>query len=398
MAGRLANKQIVLGVTGGIAAYKSADLVRRLRENGADVRVVMTKSAQEFITPLTMQAVSGHPVHDDLFDLKAESAMGHIELARWADVILVAPTSADFMAKIANGQADDLLTTLTLATSAPIMIAPAMNQKMWTNETTQENLKILQSKKIKIVGPADGSQACGDVGPGRMIESEEIVKNIIELFEPNILQGKTVLITAGPTREAIDPIRYISNESSGKMGYAMAEAARDAGARVILISGPVSLPSPARVHQVNVVSAEDMFQAVKEHIADADLFFSVAAVSDYRAETKAKQKIAKKEPTFVLQLERTVDIVASIANLPKKPIIVGFAAETDNVLANAKAKLINKKLSMIIANLVGEGIGIGEDENAVTVIWDDQEKVFEKTTKKKLARELIALVHAVFFS
>lgn len=391
----LANKQIVLGVTGGIAAYKSADLVRRLREAGAEVRVVMTKSAKEFITPLTMQAVSGNPVHDDLFDLKAEAAMGHIELARWADAIVVAPATADFIARMLNGEANDLLTTLCLATPAPIVVAPAMNQGMWKNTFTQENVQALQTKKVHIFGPAEGSQACGDIGFGRMLEPIEISERLSQLFAQGQLAGKHVLITAGPTREAIDPVRYISNASSGKMGYAIAEAAAEAGAEVTLISGPVHLPKPARVKRIDVVSAQEMLDAVMTEVTKADIFFSVAAVADYHCKTIATQKMAKQDETLNLTLVRTPDIVASVAALSPRPFVVGFAAETENLLKKAKAKLENKKLDMIIANLVGEGIGIGSDDNAVTVLWDKHQKEFEQMSKRKLARKLVELVAKV---
>ncbi len=389
----LKNKHIVLGVTGGIAAYKSADLVRRLREVGADVRVVMTENATQFITPLTMQAVSGNPVHEDLFDLKAEAAMGHIELARWADVILIAPASADCMARLAHGEANDLLTTLCLATTAPIALAPAMNQGMWKNTHTQENLQVLQKKKVHIFGPGEGNQACGDTGPGRMLEPLELVARVTEIFATGSLAGKQVLITAGPTREAIDPVRYISNASSGKMGYALAQAAFEAGASVILISGPVNLPKPSRVQSIDVISAQEMRDAVMAHIKDCDIFLSVAAVADYHCKTIAPQKIAKTAAeSLTLTLERNPDILAEVAQLKPRPYIIGFAAETENVIENAKNKRVKKKLDMIIANLVGEGVGIDSDENAVTVLWCDQQKEFATMSKQKLARELIALI------
>ena len=385
----LMNKQIVLGVTGGIAAYKSADLVRRLREAGAEVRVVMTKNAKEFITPLTMQAVSGNPVHDDLFDPTAEAAMGHIELARWADAIIIAPATADFIARMLQGEASDLLTTLCLATPAPIAVAPAMNQAMWKNTFTHQNVQALQAKNIHIYGPAEGSQACGDVGPGRMIEPLDILERVSELFATGSLAGKRIVITAGPTREAIDPVRYISNASSGKMGYALAEAAVEAGAAVTLISGPVSLTTPARMKVIDVVSAQEMFDAVMQEVKNCDVFFSVAAVADYRCDAISPQKIAKKTDTLNLVLTRTPDIVASVSQLSPRPFVVGFAAETEDLLKKARAKLENKKLDMIIANQVGEGVGIGSDENAVTVLWGKDEKVFSQMPKRKLARELI---------
>lgn len=393
---RLANKQIVLGVTGGIAAYKSADLIRRLREEGAAVRVIMTENAKEFITPLTLQAVSGHPVHADLFDLKAEAAMGHIELGRWADIVLIAPASADFIARLLKGEAGDLLTTVCLVTKAAIALAPAMNQSMWTNASTQKNIQTLKERGIPIFGPGEGSQACGDFGPGRLLEPVDLVNSVVGLFDIGKLHGKNILITAGPTREAIDPVRFITNGSSGKMGYALAEAAVQAGAQVTLISGPVTIAKPAHVHLVDVISAEDMLNAVMAYVHTADFFFSVAAVGDYRCRTIATQKIAKKEPSLTLYLDRTQDIVATIALLEKKPIIIGFAAETENRIENSKAKLKNKKMDMIIANDIGQDLGMGSDDNAVTIIWDDQQKEFEKTSKKKLARAIIELVAECF--
>lgn len=386
----LVNKQIILGVTGGIAAYKSADLARRLREAGADVRVVMTQHAKEFITPLTMQAVSGNPVHDELFDLKAEAAMGHIELARWADAIIVAPATADFMARLLGGEANDLLTTLCLAATAPIILAPAMNQAMWKNTSTQENVQALRKKGVHFFGPAEGSQACGDVGPGRMLESLEIVDRLQEIFASGVLAGKHVVITAGPTREAIDPVRYISNASSGKMGYALAEAAREAGARVTLISGPVNLAKPSRMKIIDVISAQEMLDAVMTEMHNCDVFISVAAVADYHCKNPATKKIAKKSETLTLELERNADIVASVAQLSPRPFVVGFAAETNDVLEKAKSKLENKKLDMIIANQANDAIG--SDENAVTVLLKNQQQEFTKKSKHKLARELIAFI------
>lgn len=388
----LANKQILLGLTGSIAVYKSADLVRRLREAGADVRVVMTENAKRFITPLTMQAVSGNPVHEDLFDLHAEAAMGHIELARWADVILVAPATASFMARLANGIADDLLTTICLATQAPIMLAPAMNQGMWKQVLTQENLQLLQQKNVKILGTNEGNQACGDVGPGRMLEPNEIREKLNELFATGVLAGKKILITAGPTHEAIDPVRFITNGSSGKMGYALAEAAREAGASVTLISGPVAIAPPSRVECISVVSAQDMHDEVMRKISEYDIFLAVAAVGDYRCQTIATQKIHKDAAAMQLVLERNPDIVASVGQLDNKPFIVGFAAETENVIAQAKDKLQRKRMDMIVANKVGEGKGMGSDENAVTVINKEQQIELPALPKRKLARQLISLI------
>lgn len=387
----LTNKQVVLGITGGIAAYKSADLARRLREVGAEVRVVMTQAAKEFITPLTMQAVSGNPVHDDLFDLKAEAAMGHIELARWADVIVVAPATADFMGRLANGEAQDLLTTICLATKAPIALAPAMNQGMWKNTLTQENLASLQKKGILIFGPGEGDQACGDVGPGRMLEPLEMVDRLATLFSKNLLSGKKIVLTAGPTQEHLDPVRYISNASSGKMGYALATALQEAGANVSLISGPVHLKKPDRIKCVEVVSAKQMLDAVLTEISDTDIFISVAAVSDFRPKHFSQQKIPKVQTeTFQLDLEKTPDILATISQLEKKPFLIGFAAETDNILEKAKNKLLQKKLDMIIAN--DARTAIGQDENEVTVLWKDRQKVISRMPKNKLARELVTLI------
>jgi len=392
MAQFLANKHILLGVTGSIAAYKSADLVRRLRDAGAIVRVAMTENAKRFITPLTMQAVSGFPVHDNLFDEHAEAAMGHIELARWADLILIAPVTADFMARLAKGYADDLLTTLCLATPAPIAIAPAMNQGMWKHVLTQENLQILQQKGVRILGPAEGSQACGDVGLGRMLEPADIVQAANTLFATGALAGVRVLVTAGPTHEAIDPVRYITNGSSGKMGYALAEAAREAGAEVTLISGPVSLQKPARMECIDVVTAQEMHDIVMRKIPDYDIFLAVAAVSDYRCQTIAQQKIHKQEAAEQLVLERNPDIAASVGALAKKPFIVGFAAETDNVLEQARKKRERKHMDLIVANHVGGSVGMGSDDNEVTLIGKDGEVALPLATKRKLARQLIAAI------
>lgn len=388
----LKGKRVLLGVTGSIAAYKSADLVRRLREVGADVRVVMTENAKRFITPLTMQAVSGYPVHDELFDLHAEAAMGHIELARWADVVLIAPATADFMARFANGNADDLLTTLCLATAAPVAIAPAMNQGMWKHILTQSNLQALEQKGVLVLGTGEGSQACGDVGPGRMLEPTEIVKKITALFQTASLAGLRVLVTAGPTHEAIDPVRYITNGSSGKMGYALAEAAREAGANVTLVSGPVSLPPPARLETISVVTAQEMYDIVMKNISEYDIFLAVAAVGDYRSETIAPHKIHKNEDVMQLALTKNPDIAASVGQLANKPFIVGFAAETEQVTEQAARKRERKKMDMIIANRVGNGLGMGSDENTVTVIDEASETTLLPATKTKLARQLIAMI------
>lgn len=390
----LVNKRILLGVTGGIAAYKSADLVRRLQDAGADVRVVMTTAAQEFITPLTMQALSGNPVHTTLLDSEAEAGMGHIQLARWADLMLVAPASADFIARLVQGQGDDLLTTVCLATAAPIAVAPAMNQGMWRNASTQANVEVLIQRKIQIFGPAAGEQACGDIGPGRMLEPLALVDAAASLFATGSLAGKKVVITAGPTREAIDPVRYISNHSSGKMGYALAQAAIEAGARTVLISGPTQLAPPERVEFLSVTTAEEMLAASMQQAQGCDVFIAAAAVADYRPQTIAVQKIKKTgEAGITLELIKTPDIVASIAALDAKPYTVGFAAESENLIAHAQQKLARKNLDLIIANNIAvTGIGFNSDDNAVTVIDKQHQQELSQRSKPQLARELIALI------
>ncbi len=391
----LFNKQVVLGVSGGIAAYKSAELIRRLRDAGAEVRVVMTNAAREFITPLTLQALSGHPVHGDLLDPEAEAAMGHIELARWADLVLIAPATADLMAGLAQGRGDDLLTTLVLATDAPIAIAPAMNQAMWRDAATQHNLTQLLARGVKVFGPGDGGQACGDVGPGRMLEPTDIAARASECFERGLLSGRHVLINAGPTREAIDPVRYISNHSSGKMGFALAEAAAEAGARVTLVAGPVNLPTPARVQRIDVISAQDMLDACLAALP-ADVFIASAAVADYRPASAAEQKMKKdatNEDGLTLTLVRNPDILATLADHSQRPACcVGFAAETHDVLSYAADKLQRKKLDLIIANDVSQsGIGFNSDDNAVTLIDRQLERYsLPQASKQKLARQIIA--------
>lgn len=369
----LSNKRVLLGVTGGIAAYKSAELIRLLTKAGADVRVVMTAAAMEFITPLTLQALSGNPVHHALLDPEAEAGMGHIELARWADVILIAPASADSIARLTAGMGNDLLTTLCLASSAPLVLAPAMNQAMWLNEATQTNIQRLlglKDKRMHLFGPAQGVQACGDVGPGRMLEPEQLAQHLSRLFEAGSLAGKRVVITAGPTREAIDPVRYISNHSSGKMGFALAQAARDAGALVTVICGPVNIITPERIQRIDVVSADDMLQAALSQMGEADIFIAAAAVADYRPEICADHKIKKttKSDTLELKLIKTTDIVATIAQHEQRPFTVGFAAETQNVEDYAHKKMQSKNLDMIVANDVSRSdIGFNSDQNAVTV-------------------------------
>ena len=392
----LANKQILLGVTGGIAAYKSADLVRRLQDMGASVRVVMTRAAQEFITPLTFQALSGNPVHTELLDPEAEAAMGHIQLARWADLVLVAPASADFMARLTQGKGDDLLTTLCLATRAPIALAPAMNQAMWANSATQDNLQRLRQRGVHILGPAAGSQACGEVGLGRMLEPLEIAELSAGLFETGSLAGRKLVITAGPTREALDPVRYLSNHSSGKMGYALAQAAAEAGARVVLIPGPPQLQPPPRVTMLAVTSAVEMCEAALAAAADCDMFIAAAAVADYRPARRSEQKIKKTaDDTFTLELVKNPDIVAAVAALRPKPYTVGFAAESEQLLVHARDKLVRKGLDLIIANNIAEpGIGFDSDENAVTLLDAHSEEVLSRRSKSQLARDLVARLAA----
>ena len=395
---RLYRKRIVLGVGGGIAAYKSAELVRRLRDQGADVHVVMTHGGREFITPLTLQALSGHPVHLDLLDPAAEAAMGHIELAKWADLVLIAPATADIMARLAQGVANDLLTTLVLATDAQVALAPAMNQAMWRDPATQANAQTLTQRGMRLFGPASGSQACGDVGLGRMLEADDLAQLAADCFQHNVLDGVRVLITAGPTQENIDPVRYITNHSSGKMGFALAEAAAEAGAQVTLVSGPVFLPTPDRVQRIDVISARDMLAAC-ETAMPSDILIAAAAVADYRPEVIAAQKL-KKDPTtgdgLFLQMVRNPDILATLAGRPDRPFSVGFAAETEHLLDYAARKLKDKNLDLIVANDVANPtIGFNSEENAITVIDRQlQQTGFAQTSKGKIARQLIALIAA----
>lgn len=391
---RLTNRRILLGITGGIAAYKSAELTRHLRTAGADVRIVMTPAATEFITPLTLQALSGNPVHLHMLDAEAEAGMGHIELAKWADLLLVAPASADFMSRLASGQGDDLLSTICLATDAPICLAPAMNQAMWRDAATAHNVELLQQRAITLFGPGVGEQACGDTGPGRMLEPLDIAERAAAQFDTGLLAGKTVYITAGPTREAIDPVRYISNHSSGKMGYALAEAAVDAGARVKLISGPVNLAAPERMERVLVDSAEQMLAASLDDVENCDIFIAAAAVADYRPTAVAEHKLKKgSEEIMELHLVKNPDIVATVASLDAKPFTVGFAAETRDLLNYAQSKLERKNLDMIIANDVSQaGIGFNSDENAVTVISRTDNKVLPQVSKRQLASQLVRLI------
>lgn len=400
--------RILLGVTGGIAAYKAAELCRQLVKGGADVRIVMTAGAMEFITPLTLQAVSGNPVYHAMLDPAAEAGMGHIELARWADQILVAPATADFIARLNAGMADDLLTTLCLASAAPLTLAPAMNQQMWRNEITQSNIQNLQQRlgqRLRLIGPDSGEQACGDVGPGRMSEPEQIAAEVLQnnadtTAQSNTnssLEGLSVVLTAGPTREALDPVRYISNHSSGKMGVALAEAAVRCGASVTLICGPVSIAMPQGVDIVPVTSADEMLQASLERVSEADIFIAAAAVADYRPATQAEEKIKKSGDQITLSLVKNPDIVATIANHPERPFTVGFAAETRDLEHYAMGKLERKNLDMVIANDVSRSdIGFNSADNAVTVFWktadSNAQQAFDAMPKQQLADRLMHLI------
>lgn len=388
----LVNKKILLGVSGGIAAYKAAELLRRLREAGAEVRVVMTRAATQFVGPMTFQALSGHPVRTELMDPSAEAAMGHIELARWADLVLVAPATADCLAKLAHGLADDLLSTLCLATEAPLMVAPAMNRIMWGHPATRANTRLLAERGVLIAGPAAGEQACGERGLGRMLEPAALVEQAATVFSPGLLAGVRVLMTAGPTREAIDPVRFIGNRSSGKMGFAIAEAAAAAGAHVVLVCGPVSLPTPPGVERIDVDSAQAMHEAVMARVADCDLFIAAAAVADYRPKAVATEKIKKSQAELSLELVRNPDIVADVAALPDRPFTVGFAAETTQVLDYARDKLQRKGLDMIAANEVGESLGFESDDNALYLLWPDGEEDLGRATKRALAHRLLEAV------
>ena len=386
---------IVLGITGGIAAYKAPDLVRRLRARDADVQIVMTASAEEFVTETALQAVSGRPIRSNLWDKEAERAMSHIELARWADLVLIAPATAEVMARLVSGAAPDLLSTICLATEAPIAIAPAMNHVMWNNPATQANRATLEERGIRILGPGVGSQACGETGAGRMLEPDAIAAAAFDIAgsqDERLLEGKRVVITAGPTREPIDPVRYITNRSSGKMGYAMARAAAAQGAEVVLVSGPVNLEEPPGVEVRHVVTAEEMYEATHSAIDKADIFIAAAAVADYRPAAIEEQKIKKTEESMRIDLVRCPDILASVAALESAPFTVGFAAETEKVDVYARGKLEKKDLDMIIANRVGDDCGFDCDDNTVNVFWSDGEERFPKAQKAMLARDLVALV------
>ena len=391
----LINKNILLGVTGGIAAYKSAEIVRGLKKAGSSVRVVMTQSAKEFITPLTLQALSGNPVSTDLLDVEAEAAMGHIELARWADAILIAPATANTLAKLSSGRADDLLSSITLAFDGPIGLAPAMNQAMWKDERTQSNIQNLEHKNFSLYGPGAGEQACGDVGLGRMLEPSEIIELFASLFEAGTMSNKSILITAGPTQEPIDPVRYLTNRSSGKMGYALAEAAVEAGAQVTLVSGPVNIEPPARCNLVSVKTAEEMHEAVMHHIKKKDIYIGTAAVADY-SPTKVEGSKIKKDRSnlpLVLEMKENKDILKEVSELEDKPYMVGFAAETDDLLENARKKLETKKLDLIIANDVSDkSIGFDSNENEVTLITSSEELLLDRDSKKKIAKKILEFI------
>jgi phosphopantothenoylcysteine decarboxylase/phosphopantothenate--cysteine ligase len=387
--------RVLLGVTGGIAAYKAPELVRRLVERGCEVQVVMTRGAREFVGPLTFQAVSGRRVRDELWDSGAEAAMGHIELARWADVVVVAPATAHFLGTLAAGLAGDLLSTLCLATTAPLVVAPAMNQAMWASPAVQANRSLLEARGVRFLGPGTGDQACGETGLGRMLEPNEIAAALLEQtgqLRVQPLKGLKAVITAGPTREPIDPVRYITNRSSGKMGFAVAAAAREAGAEVVLVTGPVALPTPAAVRRVDVETAEEMYRKVHEEIGGADIFIACAAVADYRPRDAAVQKIKRSAPEMELNLVRSPDTLASVAALPSAPFTVGFAAETHDLAVHARAKLERKRIDMIAANQVGPDCGFDRETNSLTLFWAGGEVALGEGGKGQLARKLVAIV------
>jgi phosphopantothenoylcysteine decarboxylase/phosphopantothenate--cysteine ligase len=386
-------KRILLGVTGGIAAYKAADLARRLIERGAQLQVVMTDAAREFITPMTFQALTGRPVRTSLWDAAAEAAMGHIELARWADLVLIAPASADFLARLAHGFADDLLSTLCLATSAPIAVAPAMNHLMWSNPATQANVELLANRGVHVLGPGTGEQACGEFGPGRMLESLEIADAIAPLLSPSgPLRGRRVLITAGPTRECIDPVRFVSNRSSGKMGFAVAQAMREAGADVVLVTGPVCLATPLGVQRVDVESCDQMDAAVQRALPGTAIFVGTAAVADYRPLVCAEQKIKKRSDKLDLELTRTTDILAQVSASSLRPFVVGFAAETEALEQHAREKLLAKNLDLIAANEVGHSKAFDCDQNALLVLWRGGRIELAPASKRELGRQLTRII------
>lgn len=394
MASRLKDKKIILGITGSIAAYKAAELIRRLRDEGAIVRVVMTASAKAFITPLTMQALSGHPVQSELLDADSEAAMEHISLAKWADFILIAPASANAIARLAHGFADDLLTALCLASTAKIAVVPAMNQQMWRNSLTQVNVKKLQDHHISIFGPDEGSQACGDVGFGRMLTPEQIIDQLISESSEKYFSQCQLIITAGPTHEALDPVRYLTNKSSGKMGYALARAAVAAGAKVILITGPTHLATPIGAKIIAVTTAQEMYDAVMQSISSCDIYISTAAIADYRSQQIAQQKIKKNEATLKVSLIKNPDILKAVTALTKRPYTVGFAAETETLAIHAKQKLIHKNLDMIVANLVADNLAFDRDDNELMVIKRNLEQIdLPRADKYVLSRQLLQIIY-----
>lgn len=394
---KLEGRKILLGITGGIAAYKCAELTRLLKKSGADVRVVMTRAATAFVGPLTFQALSGRPVSTELLDAEAEASMGHIHLSRWADLILIAPASADFIAKLRAGVADDLLSTLCLAAAAPIAVAPAMNQKMWKHPATQENVALLVEREVAVWGPAEGEQACGETGPGRMLEPETLFKKVEDYFSSGPLKGVSVLVNAGPTQEPIDPVRYITNRSTGKMGYEIARAAKSAGARVCLVSGPSSENVPQVDELVSVTTAEEMAGAVLERASGVDIFIGAAAVADYRPRIVDEKKIKKTNDSLTIELEKTVDILATVSSMEDRPYCVGFAAETHDLENYALGKLRAKKLDMIAANHVGgEEGGFESEQNALQLFWDGGGESLGMVDKSALARQLIKVITEKF--
>ncbi len=381
------SRRVLLGVTGGIAAYKAAELARLLMRNNVEVRVAMTEAATRFVTPATFQALTGQPVVTDLWDASFANGMAHIELSRGADAIVVAPASADFLAKLAHGLADDLLSTTCLARNCPLLVAPAMNREMWDNPATQRNVALLRGDGVTVLGPAAGDQACGEVGMGRMLEPEELLESVQNFLAPRRLAGRKVLVTAGPTFEAIDTVRGITNLSSGKMGYAIAEAAGALGADVTLVSGPTSVAAPAAAHFVYVTSAAEMLNAVKAHVAGSDFFFGVAAVADYTPVAASSRKLKKSTEAIELKLKPTEDILAYVAGLPNAPFCVGFAAESEDVARYAQEKRARKKIPMIVANLVQHAVG--KDENEVTIYDDDGEHALARAPKSRIARAIV---------
>lgn len=400
MTTSLQNKNILLGVTGGIAAFKSADLTHKLRQAGANVKVVLTSSAQKFITPLTFEALSNNPVYTELFcETNTQTAMDHIDLAKWADLILIAPATANCIAQLAHGLANDLLSTLCLATNKPILIAPAMNQQMWKNSITQANINLLKTHNFQILGPAEGIQACGDFGPGRMLETDSLLETLTQFLKSqNFFKNKKILITAGPTREQIDPVRFISNNSSGKMAYALAQSASNAGASVTVVTGPIHTSRPSNIQYIDVLTAKEMYDTVLQMAQEYDIFIAAAAVADYRPKSSQNSKIKKTSNTLSLELEKTDDILASVATLPSRPITIGFAAETENLIQNATQKLVSKNLDAIIANPVGPNQAFDQDTNQATIIFKDHSSQdFPLSPKSHLANAIINIIYQKFY-